>query len=221
MAISFDPRASSSPRASVQTHDIVRPTPLGLVSSPSVLETSPSASSSDGCCGWITKIWEWIKSWFTSAQPAASVFTLEQRMARGKELINEVFRNIPECNPRSTVAVCALRYNNEPQVVYYFATQLERLLNESNRAVEDLLRRNEHDSRGTLHVQSFFWEKLPDGAFNTMSRTRELNFADDQGKARRAASMNENIPIDPIIGEIQRIYNPNQDEGLAFTLRNL
>lgn len=223
MAVQFDPRSRPAQGANTQANPHTRPVASGVAGAPSAMESQ--ASESFYCCGWISKMCEWIRSWFTSAQTAASeaqpAFTLEQRIARGREQINEVFRHIPNCNPRSTVAVCALRYNNEPAVVYYLGTQLERLLNESHRILEVLLRRNAHVDTGTLVVQSLFWEKLPDASFNTMSRTRELNFADEYGMARRAASMHENISIDPITTEIERIYNPNPDDGLAFTLRNL
>jgi hypothetical protein len=223
MAVQFDPRSNLAQGANTQANPHTRSVPSGVAGAPSAMESQ--ASESVYCCGWVSKMCEWIRSWFTSAQPAASVaqtaFTLGQRIARGREQINEVFSHIPNCNPRRTVVVCSLRYNNEPAVEYYLGTQLERLLNESNRAVEYLLRRNAQVDTGTLVVQSFFWEKLPDGAFNTMSRTRELNFADEYGMARRAASMHENISIDPITAEIERIYNPNPDNGLAFTLRNL
>jgi hypothetical protein len=222
MAVQFDPRSNSSQGTNTQVSPNNTPAPNGIAGAPS--EIVSQASESFCCCGWISQICEWIKSWFSSAPPAAPVFTLEQRIEKGKQLIDAVFSFIPTFNPRNTMMVYAIRYNNELEVDNsMMSTDVDRFIVDCYRQFEDLLRRNEQVGRDTLMVKACFWEKNPDGTFNLVERSRELNFAEEQGTARRAASMRDNVPQNDIIREIEQIYSPNLHNAsdLISTVRNL
>ena len=207
MAVSFDPRASSTPRAGVQPNDIVRPAPIGLANAPSVLEMSPSAASNSvGCCGWIAAFFEWIRSFFSSGP------SFEQRLQKGYEMIDIAYSTPFECNPERTMMVCEFRYNNELEVVFGKKSIVGAQFKDMCRArLANLMVKNEHFANGKLSIMSYYCEKLPDLPHRTQHKTAELrqivNFAQMQHPLGGWSF--DNVDQASVMGVIRRIYRPN------------
>lgn len=175
MAVQFDPRSTSVPESLAQSSFNVRPVPSGVASAPDRIVSSVSQSS----CGWISKICEWIKSWFSSTNPL-----IEQRIAKGKEFIDETFRDVPRHNPDRTVMVCAMRYGDQIDVVFSrMARDEDHFKATCYQRLEDLIKRNVQVTRGALMVKSYYWEKLMDRTYSTTDVRRELEF--DEGQVGR------------------------------------
>lgn len=206
MAVSFDPRASSVSRANVQTNAIARPTPLGLVSAPSVLETSPSASSSEGCCGWIAKICEWIRSLF-SVNATTFPPTHEGMVAKGKNMIDEVLKNPPPFNPAITGLVCVMRFNDVCKLHFCRAStggdtfkencyrQWESLLNQ-----EDL----RHVASGTVAIKMMYFVKNNPIVYNFTHRALSTHFPGSDRDAEEFGGA-RSITWDRVVSQVQEI----------------
>lgn len=191
MAVQLNPRSNPAQGANSQVSPNARPAPGGVASAPSAI-----VSQADDCCfcGWITRLCEWIKSWFSSPAPVAPVSSLEQRIQKGKEFIDYALR-MPPYNRDRTVLVCALSYNGHYEVPYgRLAVETNDDYKQAcNQRLEDLLRRNEQVSNGVLKVVSFYSEKLPNGHLNTFRRTSMINL--DNGYSSQREVECSNVPV--------------------------
>ena len=166
MAVQLNPR--SIPVQGAQASQNVHSVPSGVASAPSSIVSQ--ASDTGGFCGWIVKLCEWIKSLFCSNP-------FEERVQKGKELIDRAFSVFPECNPDRTVMACELRYNNQVTVSSRILREANGFKEECYARLSDLLRRNENIENDTLTVNFYFCEKLPDGIyFNTTHRRQGVDF---------------------------------------------
>lgn len=209
MAVSFNPRSTPVQGASIHALPSVNHSPRGFASAPSSIESQ--ASDTGGCCGWIGKICEWIRSLFSSAP---SLLSFEERVAKGKELIDRAFSFPPQCNPDRTVMVCELRYNDQVEVVFgKVSTEAPRFKEGCYRRLSNLLVSNELIADGKLTVKSYFCERLGDRLiFRT---TEKMEIADFKAMPNHAAtaSSGQTVGLSSVINDVRQIYRPNDSDG--------
>jgi hypothetical protein len=207
MAVQLNPSSPPAQGANVQASPNAQPAPAGVAGAPSTIVSQ----ADDSCCicGWITKICEWIISLFSSSAPAAPVFTLEQRIQKGKEFIDQALR-MPPYNRDRTVLVCALSYNGHYEVPFgRLALEADHFKDACYQRLEDLLRRNEQVANGTLTVFAYFCEKQPNGThFNALNRSSTIDFTRDVDFSSQGEVEGFNVTMDEIRAHLRQICGP-------------
>lgn len=194
MVVQLNPRSNPVQGANAGASPYIPPASGGVANAPSCI-----ASQADDCCicEWITRLCEWIKSWFSSSAPEAPAFSLEQRIQKGKEFIDYVLR-MPPCNRDRTVLVCALSYNGHYEVPFgrLAVETVDDYKQTCYQRIENLLRTNEHVPDGILQVVAYYCEKLPNGThFNTFRRSCTINFRRDADYSSQREVQNLNVPV--------------------------
>ena len=199
MTVQLNPRSNPVQGANAgASPPIIAPVSGGVVNAPSAIVSQ----ADDSCCfcEWITRLCEWIKSWFSSPASEVPAFSLEQRIQKGKEFIDYALR-MPPYNRDRTVLVCALSYNGHYEVPYgrLAIETVDDYKQACYQRLEDLLRRNEQVANRVLKVVSFYCEKLPNGThFNMFRRTCTIDFARDVDFSSQGEVEGFNVTMDEI-----------------------